>query len=53
VLTISATSERREYDERVSLPVSVDENTASATFNNGVLEVSFECSNGSASIDLS
>jgi len=52
VLTISATNDRREYDERISLPARVDEHTACATFNNGILEVSFERTNGSASIDL-
>jgi HSP20 family protein len=52
VLTISAASEYREYDERISLPARVDEHTASATFKNGILEVSFDRTNGSASIDL-
>jgi HSP20 family protein len=53
VLTISAASERREYDERVSLPVRVDEHTAAATYNNGVLEVTFDrTDDGSADIDV-
>jgi HSP20 family protein len=53
VLTISAASERREYDERVSLPVRVDEHSASATYNNGVLEVTFDrAGDGSADINV-
>ncbi len=51
-LTISAANDRREYDERVRLPVRVDEHSATATFNNGVLEVSFEKADDSASIDV-
>ncbi|MFC6615548.1 Hsp20/alpha crystallin family protein [Halopenitus salinus] len=51
-LTVSAASDRREYDERISLPVRVDERSASATFKNGVLEVVFERADDSASIDL-
>ncbi|NUE01780.1 Hsp20/alpha crystallin family protein [Halorubraceae archaeon YAN] len=51
-LTISAASDRREYDERVHLPVRVDEHSAKATFNNGVLEVTFEKADDSASIDV-
>ncbi len=51
-LTISAVSDRREYDETVDLPVPVDEHSANATFNNGVLEVTFDRADDSASIDL-
>jgi len=51
-LTISAASDRREYDETVELPATVDEHSAAATFNNGVLEVSFDRDDDSASIDL-
>ena len=39
---ISATSDSREYDERVALPAAVDPETGTATYNNGVLEVTFE-----------
>ncbi|MFB6111333.1 MAG: Hsp20/alpha crystallin family protein [Halobacteriaceae archaeon] len=52
VLTISATSDRRDYDERVDLPVRVDEHSADATFNNGVLEVTFDRADDSADIRL-
>jgi HSP20 family protein len=50
--TISANTPSREFDERVRLPASVDESAASASFNNGVLEVRFEKAEGSTSIDL-
>jgi len=51
-LTISAASDRREYDETIDLPAPVDEHSAAATFNNGVLEVSFDRDDDAASIDL-
>ena len=51
-LIISAASDRREYDETVDLPAPVDEHSADATFNNGVLEVIFDRDDDSASIDL-
>lgn len=51
-LTISAASARREYDERVRLPARVDEHSATATFNNGVLQVTLEKVDDSAEIDL-
>jgi len=53
VLTISARSQHRNYEERVSLPVHVDEHSATATYNNGVLEVVFDPLEDSANIDLS
>jgi len=52
LLTISAASDRREYDERLRLPVRVDEHSARATFKNGVLEVTFDRDEDSAAIDL-
>ena len=51
-LTISAASDRREYDERVRLPARVDEHSARATFNNGVLEVTLVRADHSADIDV-
>ncbi len=51
-LTVSARSDHREYDERVTLPRRVNEHTATATYNNGVLEVVFEPADQSAGIDL-
>ncbi|MFB6093837.1 MAG: Hsp20 family protein, partial [Halanaeroarchaeum sp.] len=38
-LTISAASDVREYDERISLPSRVDPDSGTASYNNGVLEV--------------
>ncbi|WP_136716611.1 Hsp20/alpha crystallin family protein [Halorientalis salina] len=52
VLTVSAASDRRDYEERVRLPTRVDEHSAAATYNNGVLEVTFERADDSADIDL-
>ena len=52
VLTVSASGERREYDERIRLPTRVDEHSAAATFNNGILQVTLQKVDDSASIDL-
>jgi HSP20 family protein len=52
MLTISAHNDARQYDERVRLPTRVDENSASATYNNGVLEISFEKKDSSANISV-
>jgi HSP20 family protein len=51
-LTVTARSDRREYEERLDLPARVDEHAASASFNNGVLEVTLERTGDSADIDL-
>ena len=51
-LTIDATGDRRETTERVRLPVRVDERSANATYNNGILEVVFDRTDASADIDL-
>ncbi len=50
--TISANTSAREFDERIELPSAVDERSAEASFNNGVLEVRFQKAEGSTSIDL-
>lgn len=52
-LSITASNAERRYDERVRLPAAVNEGSASATYNNGVLEVSFERVDDSADIDVS
>ena len=52
VLTVSAASDRRDYEERIRLPTRVDEHSAAATYNNGVLEVTFDSADDSADIDL-
>jgi HSP20 family protein len=51
-VTIAAATDRREFEERFSLPVQVDEHSATATFNNGVLEITFDRADRSADIDL-
>ncbi|PSP34395.1 Hsp20/alpha crystallin family protein [Halobacteriales archaeon QH_10_67_22] len=53
VLTLDAGGEAREYHERVRLPATVDEHSASASYNNGILEVTFDRVGDSADIDLS
>jgi HSP20 family protein len=50
---VDAASDGREYHERVRLPVAVDEHSASASYNNGILEVTFDRVEDSANIDLS
>ena len=51
-LQVEAGNGERQYNERVSLPGRVDEHSASATYNNGVLEVVFERLDDSTSIDV-
>lgn len=51
-LTIGAATDRAEFEERLRLPARVDERSADATYNNGVLEVVFDRAEDSASIDL-
>lgn len=51
-LAIRATGETARYAERVRLPAAVDETSASATYNNGVLEVQFARADDSADIDV-
>ncbi|MGM0592602.1 MAG: Hsp20/alpha crystallin family protein [Halobacteriota archaeon] len=52
IITISAASDHREYDERIRLPARVDEHSANATFKNGILQVTFERVEDSAAIDV-
>jgi HSP20 family protein len=52
ILTVTATGDRREYDERIRLPARVDEHSATASFNNGILQVTLDKVDDSASIDL-
>jgi HSP20 family protein len=51
-LTIDASGDGREYHERVRLPTTVDEHSADATYNNGILEVSFQTAADSTDIGL-
>jgi HSP20 family protein len=53
VVSVDATNEARSYEERVQLPARVDEHSAEATYNNGVLEVTFDRADDSADIDVS
>jgi HSP20 family protein len=52
-VTLSAATETSEYEEHVQLPARVDEHSASASFNNGVLEITLDRTDSSADIDLS
>ncbi|MFB6086843.1 MAG: Hsp20 family protein [Halodesulfurarchaeum sp.] len=51
-VTISAESETRSYNERVALPAHVDPESGSGTYNNGVLEVTFDRSRSKTDIDI-
>ena len=51
-VTISASTAHSDYEERVELPDRVDEHSATATFNNGVLEINLDRTGNSANIDL-
>jgi len=51
-LHLDANAPDRQYNERISLPSRVDEHSADATYNNGVLEVVFERVDESTSIDV-
>jgi HSP20 family protein len=51
-LYIDASGGGREYRERIDLPARVDEHSADATYNNGVLEVAFDRTGDSTSIDI-
>ena len=51
-LAISATGENRRYEERVRLPSPVDETSATARYNNGILEVTLERLDDSAQISI-
>ncbi len=52
IVTISADSDHRTYDERVELPGRVDETSATASYNNGVLEIVFERADRSSDISV-
>jgi len=45
-LWITAQGERREYDEQIRLPAEVNELTATAAYNNGILEVTLARKDG-------
>jgi len=51
-LHVNAGGGNRTYRERLNLPARVDEHSADATYNNGVLEVAFDRADDSTNIDL-
>jgi len=51
-LYVRASGNGRDYSERIDLPARVDEHSADATYNNGVLEVAFDKAGDSTSIDI-
>ncbi|MFC7057788.1 Hsp20/alpha crystallin family protein [Halovenus salina] len=51
-LHLDATGNTRQYREQISLPTPVEETSAQATYNNGVLEVVFAHDDDSTSIDI-
>jgi HSP20 family protein len=51
-VTISAHGQAREYDERISLPAPVDPRSGEASYNNGILEITFDRTGDSTNIDV-
>lgn len=51
-VTVAASTDRHQYEERISLPGRVDEHSARATFKNGVLEITLERADGSKNVNL-
>jgi HSP20 family protein len=51
-VTIGAESDSRSYDERVALPAHVDPESGNGTYNNGVLEVTFDRARSATDIDI-
>lgn len=51
-LTVDAAGEEREYHERIRLPRRVDEHSAEATYNNGILEITFDPTTDATRIDI-
>ena len=52
IVSIAADGERRSYDEQVRLPRRVDESSAAASYNNGVLEIRFDTVRDGHAIDI-
>ncbi|QGA84185.1 Hsp20/alpha crystallin family protein [Halomicrobium sp. LC1Hm] len=52
VLTIEAAGTHRDYDDQITLPARVDEHSANATYNNGILEVTFDRAEDPSDISL-
>ncbi|MFW6384439.1 MAG: Hsp20/alpha crystallin family protein [Halodesulfurarchaeum sp.] len=51
-VTIGADTETRAYDERLTLPTRVDPESGSGSYNNGVLEVTFERTESSTDVEI-
>ncbi|MFB6312058.1 MAG: Hsp20/alpha crystallin family protein [Salinirussus sp.] len=51
-LSIEAGGAEREYREQIRLPRRVDEHSASANYNNGILEVTFDSETDSTNIEV-
>lgn len=51
-VTITAATDLREYDERIDLPASVDARSGTASYNNGILEVTFDIASDSTQINV-
>ena len=51
-VSVTAETETRHYDERVALPAPVDPESGSGTYNNGVLEVTFDRVRSATDIDI-
>lgn len=52
IVSIAAEGDRHSYDEQVRLPRRVDEASASASYNNGVLEITFDTVDEGHAIDI-
>lgn len=50
--TITAATDRKEYDERIDLPKTVEPHSGSASYNNGILEVAFDAASDSTHISV-
>ena len=51
-LTVEAVGADREYKDRIRLPRRVDEHSADASYNNGILEVVFDPATDSTNIEV-
>jgi HSP20 family protein len=51
-LTVRVSTNAREFEERIRLPTGVDEESATASFNNGVLEVRLQKVDRGSDINL-
>lgn len=52
ILTVKAENEDRSYHERVNLPGGVDPDSADASYNNGVIQITLEKQDDGRSIEI-